>query len=246
MEREEYTRLREHEERYWWHVGRREMLATVLARGVRRDGERRGVDIGCGTGSNFALLGPYGRFFGTEVVREACVSGSLRPPRPVVLARGEALPFGDGTLGLCTMFDVLEHVQEEDRMLSEVRRVLRPSGIVLLSVPAYMFLWSDHDVSLRHFRRYAKATLKRALVRNGLHPMRVTHAMASIFAPVALVRWLTRFRRAADGPRSSYVRTPAPLNVLLTGILCLEAAWLAHADLPFGTTLLALARKVDA
>jgi hypothetical protein len=109
-----------------------------------------------------------------------------------------------------------------------------------------MFLWSDHDVSLHHFRRYARGSLKRALVRNGLRPLRVTYAMASILAPVAIVRGFSRLRPPQDRPRSSYVRTPPFLNVLLTGILCLEASWLAHADLPFGTSILALARKDDA
>ena len=246
MEREEYRRLHEHEERYWWHVGRREMLATVLSKDVPRSASRRGLDVGCGTGSNFGILAPYGRFFGTEVVREALGEPGQLRPRPVALARGEALPFGDGTLGMCTMFDVLEHVEDEARMLGEIRRVLQPGGWILLSVPAYMFLWSDHDVSLRHFRRYDRGGLKRALVAAGLRPLRITYAMASILPPVAIVRRLLRARPRDGKPRSSYIATPAPLNILLTGILCLEAAWLAHADLPFGTSLLALARRGEA
>lgn len=243
MELSEYRRLREEEREYWWHVGRRALLAAMLRRDVAPDGARRGLDIGCGTGSNFALLAPYGRFFGTEIVREACAAGEERPPRPVVLARGEQLPFADGTLGLCTMFDVLEHVAAEDRLLREVHRVLRPGGRLLVSVPAYAFLWSDHDVSLHHQRRYVRGMLRDSLARNGFRPRRVTYAMASILLPVAAVRWMSNLLPRGRTPRSTYVPTPEPFNTGLAAILRLEAAWLMRADLPFGTSVLALAEK---
>jgi len=243
MESEEYQRLREEEERYWWHVGRRALLAEILREGVAPDPRRRGLDVGCGTGSNFALLSPYGQFFGTEISLEACVAGDARPPRPVVLARGEALPFASASLGIVTMFDVLEHVAAEDAFLGEVRRVLGPEGLLVISVPAYMFLWSDHDVSLHHQRRYVRRTLRASLERNGFRALRVSHAMASILLPVALVRGLGNLRPRRGPARSSYVATPEPFNSLLAGLLRLEAAWLAHADLPFGTSVLALAQK---
>lgn len=245
MEPTEYRRLREEERSYWWHVGRRALLAAMLRTGVARDPSRAGLDVGCGTGSNFPLLAAYGRFYGTEVGREACVSGVDRPGRPVVLARGEQLPFATASLGLCTMFDVLEHVAAEDAFLAEVHRVLRPGGRVLVSVPAYMFLWSDHDVSLHHHRRYVRAGLRDALVRNGFRPLRVTYAMASILLPVALVRGLGRLVPRRGGPRSSYVPTPEPLNTWLAAVLALEARWIARRDLPFGTSVLALAERVD-
>ena len=244
MEIEEYRRLREHEERYWWHVGRRALLEALLRWGVPPDPARPALDVGCGTGANFALLSPYGRFYGSEIALEACATGSTRPGRPVVLARGEALPFADAALGLVTMFDVLEHVAAEDAFLTEVYRVLRPGGLLLLSVPAYKFLWSEHDVSLHHHRRYVRSTLRASLLRNSLRPIRVTHAMASIFLPVAAVRWWGRVFPSRSGAKSSYVSTPAPLGALLTAALKLEAAWLGVADIPFGTSVLALASKV--
>jgi len=245
MESEEYARLREQEARYWWHVGRRSLLAAML-HDVVPDPARRGLDIGCGTGSNFGLLRPYGRFVGTEISREACVSGDARPPRPVALARGERLPFADATLGMCTMFDVLEHVAEEDRVLAEVHRVLAPGGVLLLSVPAYMFLWSDHDVSLHHHRRYVRRTLRASLERNGFRARRVTHAMASILLPVAITRGLGRLLPRGGGPRSSYVPTPRWLDAILVGVLRAEASWLTLGNLPFGTSVLALAEKGEA
>ena len=245
MERSEYERLREQEVSYWWHVGRRDIIRSLLERHVPRDATRVGVDLGCGTGSHFELLAPWGRFVGTEVTSELYGVGDP-PGRPVCLARGEALPFADASVGLCTLFDVLEHIESEDAALTEIRRVLRPQGLVLLSVPAYMFLWSSHDESLHHYRRYVARTLRDALERNGLEVIRLTYAMASILPPVALVRWATRNRQGTADAQASYVPTPEPFHSMLTGLLGLEARWLRVGNFPFGTSLFALARKVDA
>ncbi|MEZ5064800.1 MAG: methyltransferase domain-containing protein [bacterium] len=245
MERREYERLREHEAGYWWHVARRDMIHALLEEHVPRDPARKALDIGCGTGANFDLLAPWGTFFGTEV-EPGLWGGGARPDRPVLLARGERLPFADGTFGLCTFFDVLEHVEAEREFLKEVRRVLVPGGLVLLSVPAYMFLWSRHDESLRHFRRYVRRTLSEALFAAHLEVLRMTHGMASILPPVAAVRWMARLTKSEEGPQSSYVDTPEPVGRVLTGVLGAEARWLRHGDLPFGTSIFALARRSGA
>jgi len=246
MERREYQRLREYSRSYWWHVGKRALLRSVLEHGVPADPARPAVDIGCGVGDSFETLAPFGRFVGTEVTAELWQRGMERPPRPVLLAEGARLPFADGSLGLCTFFDVLEHVEEEDAFLGEVRRVLQPGGFVLVSVPAYMFLWSEHDVSLHHHRRYVRGSLKQALARNGFTVQRCTYGFAGILPAVAAYRILGRWLRGGGDPSSSYVATPEPLNRLLASWIRGEAWWLRRADLPFGTSVIALARKEGA
>ncbi len=245
MELEEYHRLREYEREYWWHVGRRFLLSAMLKAGVSENRERSGLDIGCGTGANAGILEPYARFVGTDVSVELYRPGLPRPAHPVLLAKGEALPFADGAFGLCTFFDVLEHIDDEDAFLKEVRRVLQPGGFVLLSVPAYPLLWSEHDVSLHHRRRYVRRTLRDALTRNHFAVVRLTHGMASVFPLIAGYRLLARLRPGRRAPQTSYVHTPALLNRLLSSLLELEAAWLRRLGLPFGTSLLCLARRAD-
>lgn len=243
LEIEEYRRLREYEREYWWHVGRRFLLSAMLRSGVSEDRERPGLDIGCGTGANATVLEPYGRFVGSDVSAELYRAGLPRPVHPVLLAGGETLPFADTTFGLCTFFDVLEHIDDENSFLREVRRVLRPGAFVLLSVPAYPFLWSEHDVSLHHRRRYVRRTLRDALTRNGFEVVRLSHGMASVFPLIAGYRLLARLAPRRREPQASYVRTPALLNRLLSVLLEIESLWLRRADLPFGTSLLCLARK---
>jgi SAM-dependent methyltransferase len=243
MEPIEYERMREYERDYWWHVARRSLLTNLLRWGVPADSERAGLDLGCGTGSNFELLEPFGRFVGSEVEASLWSGGRPKPSRPVLLARGEALPFVNESFGLCTFFDVLEHIEREDAFLREIRRVLRPGGWAFLAVPAYKFLWSDHDVSLHHYRRYDRPGLVDSLTRNGLEIVRVTYAMATIFPLVAGFRLLSRLRPPTGDAQASYVDTPGFLNRLLTKLLASEGAWLKRADLPFGTSLFALARR---
>ncbi len=243
MERDEYHRLREHEEKYWWHVGRRDLLAAMLRRSVPRSTSRVGFDIGCGTGANFAWLAPYGRFFGSEVTGELWSDGRPRPVRPVAIARGESLPLRSASVGLCTFFDVLEHVEDDVGFLREVRRVLVPGGIVLLSVPAYPFLWSEHDVSLHHKRRYVRGTLHESVRSAGLHVARTTYGMATMFPLIAGWRLLTKPLPRRGPAKTSYVETPGPMNALLTRVLRAEAVVIERMDLPFGTSLFCVATK---
>jgi SAM-dependent methyltransferase len=243
MEKEEYDRLRRYEEKYWWHAGRRDLLAALLRRHVERSPSRLGLDIGCGTGSNLNLLEPYGTFFGSEITSELYRDGRPRPARPLFLARGEALPLRDATLGICTFFDVLEHIDDDVGFLREVRRVLAPGGWVLLSVPAYPFLWSEHDVSLHHKRRYVRSTLAQAIRRGGLEIVRMTYGMTTMFPLIAGYRLLTKPFPKKRPPRTSYVSSPGPVNQILSAAIRAEARYLERGNLPFGTSLFCLAQR---
>jgi SAM-dependent methyltransferase len=219
------------------------MLRAVLEAGLPEDPFRPALDIGCGTGMNFHLLAPWGRFVGSEASGELFAAGFERPDRPVVQSRGEALPFADGSLGLCTFFDVLEHIEREDAFLSEVERVLRPGGFVFLTVPAHRWLWSRHDEVLHHRRRYVRRELADVLERNGFEILRLIHTMFTILPAVAAYRGLSGLLSGGKGKESTYLELPWPLPGLLTLVLRAEAQWLRRFEFPTGTSLFALARK---
>ena len=153
------------EETYWWFVGRRSMLEQLLRRFARRGG--LALDVGCGSGRNFEILAPYAD----------CVLGLDRSLTalglaaahglPTACADGQAIPVASASLDLVSALDVLEHLDEDQLALQEFHRVLRPGGLLLLTVPAYRFLWSEHDEALMHRRRYVASELHMKLTRGG-------------------------------------------------------------------------------
>ena len=137
-------------------------------------------------------------------------------------------------------------MDDDVAFLVEVRRVLVPGGLALLSVPAYPFLWSEHDVSLHHKRRYVRRTLEEAVRRAGLRRVRITFGMTTMFPLIAGFRILAKAFPRRGPAKTSYVATPGPLNALLARILRAEAAALSRVDLPFGTSIFCLAQNPEA
>src|SRR5688572_18311517 len=168
MNPEEYARMHDLETHYWWFVGRRAIIATLLREVIKKITARREsvtdlrlLDLGCGTGANLSMLRDASRAGGWVTALEFSPH-ALQFARDhlgadqISLTQADALhlPFADGSFDVVTMFDVLEHLSDDSRALNEVHRVLRPGGALVLSVPAYQKLWSAHDEALHHFRRY--------------------------------------------------------------------------------------------
>jgi len=136
---------------------------------------------------------------------------------------------------------VVEHVDDDVGLLREARRRLVPGGRVLIAVPAFPSLWSTHDEVLHHRRRYTRATLRRALQEAGFHIEHLTHFNMLLF-PVAVLR---RIAGTVTGAKPmNDLEIPAPLlNRALTRVFALEKPLLPKATLPFGLSLLCLARS---
>jgi SAM-dependent methyltransferase len=242
MREREHARLAEHEEWYWWHRGRERIVHQLLRR-CAPPGARI-LDVGCGTGATTASLRRLGSVaaldVGAEAVRRARARG-------LAVARSSlaALPVRSGGFDVVVALDVLEHLDDDLAAAREIRRALAPGGLLLATVPAYPLLWSDHDVALGHRRRYVRGQLEALLAAADLRVERCSYVMASILPAAVLVRLLRRALRRGP-PQSGYVRVPAGLNALLTGLLGLEGRWLRFANLPFGLSLVALARRPGA
>lgn len=237
MQTEEYRRLFEHEDRYWWFVGRRRLAARLLR---QESGAGDVLDLGCGTG---ALLAELVDSVATGVDRfpEALAFCQERGLTRLVRGVGERLPCRDGTFDAIVGLDVLEHIEDDAAALAECLRVLRPGGTLVLSVPAFRWLWGPHDVALMHFRRYSRAGLVARLREAGFDVRRATYSVFALFPLVVLFRVWDRASRR--GPEVRLPRVPAWLNALLVRLLECEAAWLSRRGLPWGSSVVALARK---
>lgn len=250
MTPDEYQFLYELEERHWWFVGMRRIVAALLDEEAPAGAERI-LDAGCGTGLMLSWLRRYGKqssVFGLDYNSFALRYSAQRGERLLVEGSIAAMPFPSNSFDLVTTFDVLDSfpVPGATAPFAELARVLKPGGVLLVRVPAFQSLYSQHDRAVYTEHRYTARELRQRLEEQGLTVARTTYAMTILF-PVALVgRWLTRSRR--DSPQSDVRPLPGPLRWLnspLAGLLAIEAAWLQWLPwrLPFGLSVMALARK---
>ncbi len=233
------------DEHHWWYRGRRRVIAAELDR-LTLPADALVLDAGCGSGRTMEDLVGYGQVYGVEVDPDATEIARARGVGEVRDGRLEELPFEDATFDLITCLDVLEHVPDDRVALEELRRVCKPGGWLLATVPAYPTLWSLHDRINHHYRRYERRTLREAAVDAGWIVRRVTFFFGFLLAPAALVR-LAQRRRAEDGYKPNLTIGPEWLNTILEQPLRIEASWLARGrTLPAGLSLLALLQNPGA
>lgn len=238
---EEYARVqRDH----WWFSGRRRIVEALLEHAVSPSpGRPREIlDVGCGTGANLAALSRFGRVEGVES-EPAAVELARQDGRWVVtLGSGAELPYDDGSFDVVTLLDVIEHVPDDRSLLGEARRVLRPGGTLLVTVPAYEWMWGNQDEISHHYRRYTRSRLGDSLAGAGLAPERLSYFNTVLFAPIAAVRLLRRLRPGGPEDRSDFeLNRPGAMNAVLARAFALEAPLVARFDLPFGVSVAALA-----
>ena len=227
------------DEHHWWYRGRRRIIRAELDR-LPLPGRGCVLDAGCGSGRTLEELTGYGEVHGLELDPEAAEVARSRGVGEVQIGRLEELPWPDDTFDLITCLDVIEHTPDDRLTLRELRRVCKPSGWLLITVPAYQTLWSMHDDANHHYRRYNRRMLTAAAADTGWLVRRMTSFNTLLFAPAAAVRLAQRrVRRAEYTPEIEL--GPAWLNTVLERPLRLEARWLARGrTLPAGLSLMAV------
>jgi SAM-dependent methyltransferase len=241
------TATAEAEASHFWFAGFRRFVEPFLAAAA---GGRRDLliaDCGAGTGNNLKLLEPYGRVVGIEINRTGARLAHGRGERRIVCGTVTALPLPSGAFDLATSFDVLYCLPDpaERAALDEMRRILKPGGLVVINVAANPRLGGQHAELTHEVRRYTRKGLIDTLGRAGFTTLRATYTNAATFPIVAAVRAAQRrgLLRGTDG-RARDIETPArPVNAALSAGLAAEAVLLRVMNMPFGSSLLALARK---
>ena len=246
MNPEEYAKLEEVEVAHWFYAGKRRIVFDCLRKAGALARDRLLVDCGAGTGR-----------FAREASAECMAIAVDDHDESLAIARkylGEesvrrgsctALPFADAVADVVTALDVIEHVEDDRAAVREMLRILKPGGVLVITVPAFMALWSDWDVVLHHFRRYRRGQLRALLADAGLEVVRCDYINVLVFPAVWLLRrWRTRFpaRPGAAGPRAEEKIPPRWLNRLLFAAFVLPARQTA-LSFPFGVGLLAVARR---
>ena len=239
---EEYARI---QDQHWWFAGRREIVRSVLAAELgNREGEPplRILDVGCGTGTNLPLLREFGQVEGVDTELAAVQFCRHRGETGVRHAAGSELPFADGRFDLVTLLDVIEHVRDDQPLLDEARRVLSSGGLVLVTVPAYTWMWGAQDEISHHYRRYTRPRLRTSLMLAGFEPLMSSYFNTLLFPPIAAMRLFRRLRPPSGELRSDFeLNRPGPLNWILARLFSLEAKAVPRTSLPFGVSILELA-----
>ena len=237
------------EEQHWWFAGRRDAVYDLIQR-LQLPATAAILEIGCSGGPLMQRLraAGYADLTGIDVSVPAIELAQARGVPNESVMDGAALEFADTRFDLVIASDVLEHIENEAKALSEWTRVLKPGGQLLVFVPAHSYLWSEHDVVNHHFRRYSRAGLVAALIRAGLRPSRSSFWNAAMYFPTAALRL---GRRLVSGPVSSEKKPGAtgdlhhfagPANAALLGWVKAENRLLRHVDLPLGVSVFALAQ----
>jgi SAM-dependent methyltransferase len=249
MDHEAYIEMAAAEEAHWWFQGRRQILAAVITRlNLRQDAQI--LELGSGTGGNFEMLQHFGQLTAVET-NELARALSVRKSWGTVKVLAGDLPDGLPQLGkfdLICLFDVLEHVEEDEKTLRVVRQLLAPGGAIVITVPAFAKLWGPHDEQLHHKRRYERPELQAKLQRAGFRISQLSYSNMLLF-PLAVAA------RLGDRLKQVFVKTrkasgtgmlPAPINLAFTAIFAAERMLAGRASLPFGLSLLAVAQADDA
>lgn len=237
-----YRKFFEIQQKHWWFVVKKAIILDTISR-IRAPGAPvSNLDIGCGAGLMLDALSKRGTTCGMDMSDEA-----IRFSQEIfkgTIKKGslpDDVPYDAESFTLITALDVIEHVEEDVAALRRLKSLLVPDGVAVITVPAYMSLWSAHDVINEHKRRYTADELVSKLMDAGFDIERVSYFNTLLFPVVYIVRKLNNML-GRDG--ASDVEMPGSVvNRILTGIFGLEKFLLRYVRLPFGVSILAVVRK---
>lgn len=239
MNVDEYAKMREAEDHYWWFVSRRRLALSMLERYA--PDARRVLDVGSGTGALLNELNQGREAVGLDFSPLAVRFCRERGLDSLVVGDAEHIPFVHGSFDAVVSLDTLEHVADHESAVEAISGSLRPGGTLVLNVPAFRWLWGPHDVALMHHRRYTKAEVKDILERHGLKVEKLSYSVFLLFPLVVLIRLADKLRR---GPAKVSLPKVSPTsNLWLVKLQDMEARWIANGSLPWGSSVVAVARK---
>ncbi len=220
---------------YWWYRARADLLETVLGPYLGRPTTM--LDVGSADGPSVGWMQGAHR----RVTLDLFPAGLRRGEG--VCGSATALPFADGCFDVVAAFDVVEHCADESLAVAELARVLRPGGRMLLSVPAYQWAWSDHDVRAGHHRRYTRPRLVRLVESSGLDVERSTYAFGAVFPFFVAERLVRRLRQRRGRTPQGLTPVSGPVDSMLVRLSELDRRLLRRRDLPFGSSVFLAATK---
>lgn len=234
MKLEMYDFHKPEQEENWWFKARKNIVNKTLKKYLPKK-ENNIIEIGCGYGIMTKMLASYGAITGIEPYTD-CYD-YLKANIKGTFAKEEFLKFEtEKKFDVVALFDVLEHIEDETAAVQKIHSLLEQNGRVVLTVPAYMFLWSTHDDLNKHFRRYTLTELKELFKINGFRINKLTYFNTFLF-PIAYLHKITQNKETKP------YHPGRLLNNILYFFFNLESGIIPCANLSFGVSLLLIAEK---
>ncbi len=247
MEKDFYLQYASVEDKHWWFVARRQIIKQVICR-LNLPNNAQILEAGCGTGGNLQMLSRYGQVSAMELDQIAC---QLANQRQVTHVKPGSLPDNipfEKDYDLILILDVIEHLDNDLSGLEALYYKLKPGGYLLVTVPAYMFLWSEHDEINHHKRRYRLKALKQVVKKAGYEVDYGSYFNTFLFPLVAIVRILAKLLPKQDKKNQNQISSDLvvpskSVNQILKFIFASERYFINKFPFPFGVSILLLARK---
>jgi len=239
------ARYGELESWHWWFRGRQRLVETVLQSEIGPSAATFLTSLGSGPPSGLAWLSQWVRPGGT-IVGVDCETypQSTLAAIKFIVGSLEATPLESASSDVVLALDVLEHLDDDAAGLREAFRLLKPGGLLVITVPAMPSLWGQQDVISHHRRRYTEASLYQTFARSGLPPPKVTFFNTLLFPLIAGIRWTRAvLGRSRSGHSDFEDNRPGLVNDILATVLASERHALGKLPMPFGVSLLATLRK---
>lgn len=236
MEETAYRELAENQDKHWWYIARRDILSSVIS-SLELPDDPDILEIGCGSGGNLGMLRQYGNV--TAVEKNRYAREYAREKNQINIIEGslpDQINLQDKQFDLICLFDVLEHIESDQKAMQRIMGLLNDNGILLLTVPAYQWLYTTHDKILHHFRRYSKKNICKILQEAGLTIKKITYFNTLLFPLVMAARFYDKLLASRHSTGS---KTPHKfINLALCTIFRIEKFIIRYINLPFGASIL--------
>jgi len=246
MNPEEYTKLDRIDRDHWFYQGKRKIVRYWIDRYITLHPDDLYIDAGCGTGTMLLEMSKACHVLGLDDHQESTTIArpKVEPVGGHVLQTNMIdVPLKDGCAAVVTLLDVLEHIDDHKAALQEAIRLVRPGGLIIITVPAMKILWSDWDVALRHRRRYTRDELVALVDSPETKLLRCTYFNTALLPAIMAVRLWRKLRPSLNGKTRAEDRIPAaPINRLLMSLMTKPATW-PWFQTPIGVSLLAVLRR---
>lgn len=226
---------------HWWLTSKYSILKDILKTHITAKTDLSPMlDVGCGGGVFLKNLSDISdQQFGTDINFEI-LSKEKKNAISATLSNAKHLPYKSETFSLVTVIDILEHVDDDDLAIQELFRVLRKGGWLLVSVPAFMALFGEHDKLFGHFRRYNKNAIARKITSGGFQIKKITYIQPLFFLPLLIKR---RLLANKDNLLGDFNIPNKMINSFLHKFVAFERFPLRYINFPIGATVLILAHK---